>query len=210
MSYMSGIMMGFAIGKGIRQFFASRKGVAGENMMDYASKAASAVSTVKKVADVPSFSLASRMKGRRRYYAAALVGNGDLADLLAKKLGELKFIDEVTISTVTGSLLIMHHGSEQMMDALADWLAEHIFTPSSSPSAVSEGLAAVGMSIRRTVSDLNTRVKKATGSIFDLSSLLAVFFIFNGVKKLLIAPSLPSGSQLMWWAFSLLRGWRLV
>ncbi len=205
MSYMSGIMMGFALGKGIRQFLFARSGAINDNITG--TKIADAS---KKVASVPLFSLASKISGRRRYYASALVQNDGLAELLEDKLSKLKNIDEVKINTVTGSILLIYHGNEELVDALVDWLSEHIFSPSPSSTAVSEGLASIGMSIRRTVASFNTCIKRATNSVFDLSSLLALFFIVGGIKKFLVAPVLPSGVQLIWWAFSLLRGWRMV
>ena len=57
MSYMSGMMLGLAFGKGLRRFFTG--------------------GAAKR--EVPAFALARAIPGRRRYYAKALIGNDALA-----------------------------------------------------------------------------------------------------------------------------------
>ena len=75
---------------------------------------------------------------------------------------------------------------------------------------VEEGLAAVGQNLRRMTGELNQRLKTATRGWLDLPSLFSFLFLIRGVQKMLLLKQLPSGPQLLWWAFSLLRGWRIA
>lgn len=184
-------------------------GAEGENNFDGIKDLFSSLGRAKR----PAFELTQSIPGRRRYYAAALVDNTGLADLLKEKLPTLEAIDEVKINTVTGSLLVLYHGEEEFMDKFMQQLAEKIFSTAKRPgpalvTTVSDGLAAVGQSIRRNVAEISRKVKEATNGWFDLPSMISLGFIVRGVQKLLLTPELPGGSQLLWWAFSLLRGWR--
>jgi len=200
MSYMSGMMMGLAFGKGVRSLL---KGC-------------------PLKAEAPAFKLARAIPGRRRYYADRLVGNEELAKLLETSLTKLKFIDEVKANPVTGSLLIVYHGDEAQMDAVALHLQTRVFgasgrdaqigtvDSSASHEGSAETLAVFGQSVRGTFNALNHQIKFMTGGWFDLPSLLSLLFTIRGLQKMLVLKQLPPGPQLIWWAFSLLRGWRIA
>ncbi|MBR1761381.1 MAG: hypothetical protein IJ741_09430 [Schwartzia sp.] len=196
MSYMSGMMMGLAFGHGIRRLFAGG-----------AAKCAE-----------PSFALARAIPGRRRYYAKALMGNDALAAAVETALAKLECVDEVKANPVSGSLLLVYHCDEARADAIADRLANRVFAAPAQKKADapspqddhSEGLAAFGQSLRGTFIAINGHIKSVTGGWFDLPSLLSIVFTVRGLQKLLLAKQLPSGPQLIWWAFSLLRGWRIA
>ena len=205
MSYMSGMMMGLAFGKGIRQLF--KGGVPG-----CAAKCAPKCAT-------PAFALARAIPGRRRYYAKALLGNEALAKALEDSLAKLDFVDEVKANPVSGSLLIIYHGDEAQMDAVAGRLANRVFSvparkiDADAPTPFEEaadGLADFGQRLHGTFIALNRHMKMATGGWFDLPSLLSLLFTVRGLQKILMTKQLPSGPQLIWWAFSLLRGWRIA
>ena len=86
MSYASGFMVGTSIGKAVYDLFHNKKGKA-------AAAAAPAgafrpqVQAAKGVPEVPRFACVSILKGRRRYRAAALVGNAELARRSLESLG---------------------------------------------------------------------------------------------------------------------------
>ena len=195
MSYMSGMMMGLAFGQGVRRLLTGG-----------AAKCA-----------MPAFALARAIPGRRRYYAKALIGNEALAAAVEKALAKLDCIDEVKANPVSGSLLLVYHGDEARIDAIADRLCARVFAvPAQKAADVppqddhSEGLAAFGQSLRGTFIAINGHIKAMTGGWFDLPSCLSLVFTVRGLQKLLLSKQLPSGPQLIWWAFSLLRGWRIA
>ena len=200
MSYMSGMMLGLAFGQSVRRFF---KGGAAKP-------------------ETPAFALARSSPGRRRYYAKALIGNDALAQAVEKALSKLDCIDEVKASPVSGSLLLIYHGDEAQIDAIAGRLANRVFSvsPEAAKSNVgdaptpfeeaADGLAVFGKHIHGTFSAINRHMKLATGGWFDLPSLLSLIFTVRGLQKILVTKQLPTGPQLLWWAFSILRGWRFA
>ena len=195
MSYLSGVMMGAAIGKNVHDFLTRRS--AGKKV---------SVGIMKE----PGIVLQHVLPGRRRYYVSVLRGNGELSEILQKKLSQLSFIQEVRVNQITGSLLLIYSGEEQV-DALIAWLREHIFSVRKTKEAQNDAaLAQSGQSIRRTVGAMNSCLKDHTQNWFDLSSLLSFFFVIRGLRKMLLFHQLPSGPQMIWWAVSLLRGWRMV
>ena len=113
---------------------------------------------------MPAFALKSAVPGRRRYYAAALQGNEELAKLLEKNLGRIAFIDSVKASSVTGSLLVCYTGDEEAVDRLMSDLGKRVFGAAEHagfklpqglsnllPAAgLTQPLAELGASIRRT------------------------------------------------------------
>ena len=197
MSYMSGMMMGLAFGQGVRRLLAGG---------------------AKKFAE-PAFTLARAIPGRRRYYAKALIGNDALAAEIEKALSKLACIDDVKANPVSGSLLLVYHGDEAQIDAVAGRLASRVFAvPAQAKSAdaptpfeeAADGLASFGQRLHGTFASINRHMKIVTRGWFDLPSLLSLVFTIRGLQKILLTKQLPTGPQLIWWAFSLLRGWRIA
>ena len=164
----------------------------------------------------PAFELVSKLPGRRRYRAAAM--SGELADLLSEQLSKLDFLHDVQVNAATGSLLFIfepNEVSENHMDKLAIFLYEHIFCPvvlgnreTGLPLEAHAGM--LTKSIRGTVRDFSEWIKSSTGGWLDVSSAASLFFMFKGLQKMLATQQMPSGSQMFWWAVSLMRGWRTV
>ena len=65
-------------------------------------------------------------------------------------------------------------------------------------------------SIRKTFSEFNAWVKEKTGGLLDLNMSLAIFFIIRGVRRIILERQYPNAWQMIWWASSILRGWRFV
>ena len=80
-------------------------------------------------------------------------------------------------------------------------------------AAFSEGKvqppATLAKSVRRSVESLSAWIQRNTGGALDLSSLVAGIFIMRGIRQLVISNNTPSGSQMLWWALSLMRGWKV-
>ena len=162
------------------------------------------------------FEIVSKLPGRRRYRASSM--SEELAALLQQKLSELAFLKEVKVNAATGSLLFVfgpEEAGEDKMDELVSFLRGHIFRPAVVPHQ-ENGLpleAHAGLltkSIRGTVRDFSAWIKRNTGGWLDVSSAASLFFMFHGLQKMLVSQQFPSGSQMFWWAVSLMRGWRTV
>ena len=219
-SGMSGLfnMMPTGMGSGMSSMFGQGRG-RGKGMAQDASGSA-AVSAPA----MPAFALKSAVPGRRRYYAAALQGNEELAKLLEKNLGRIAFIDSVKASSVTGSLLVCYTGDEEAVDRLMADLGKRVFgaaehagfnlpqgLSSLLPAAgFTQPLAELGASIRRTAGAANVWLHEKTRGWLDFPSVFALGFIVRGLRKILLYEQRPSGPQMLWWAFSILKGWKMI
>ena len=65
-------------------------------------------------------------------------------------------------------------------------------------------------SFRGTLKDFNDWIKQKTNGILDLNMSMAIFFIIRGIRKFILEKQYPSAWQLIWWASSILRGWRFM
>lgn len=167
--------------------------------------------------------LVSSLPGRRRYRISGM--NEAQAKLLEEKLVKISYVNEVKANHLSGSLLITY--DEPMaaeMDKLADSLKTILTRTSSSanpgiktpctppapfPPLVSPHAGEITYSIHRAMYSFSAWLKQNTWGLFDASSLISLLFFIRGVRKLLLTQQFPSGSQLIWWAISLMRGWRI-
>lgn len=208
MSYVSGFMLGASIGKAIHQaMFGSKKDV---KSFAPPPKAAAAK-------PVLPLKLVSFTKGRRRYRASFI--SRELAVSLEEKLARLNFIKQVQVNALSGSLLLTFDEKDAAkVDALAKWLLVHIFTPqlkntvaADDDYAPSEAHAgSITKSIRNSTRAFSGWINKSTCGWFDISSLASLIFMLRGLRKMILTQQYPSGSQMMWWALALMRGWRTV
>ena len=166
-----------------------------------------------------SFALVSRQPGRRRYRASFDKG---LEESL-EKLASLPFLEEVKANAVTGSILFTYEATEaneEEMDKLAAALRERVFKDNLPPAPPAppkgEGLpseahaGAVTRSLRNTMRSFSAWIKEHTGGWLDISSAASLFFLVRGFWKMMANQQFPTGSQMFWWAVSLMRGWRTV
>ena len=205
MSYLSGFMMGAAIGKGVRQF------IAGDgNNAHIAAKTP------------PTFALAAKSAGRRRYRIAHL--SHVLAALLTEKLTKLPYVKTAEANPATGSLLILFNPKDETkIDALAAALAQRVFAAplrqnlpakqslrSLPNDATNNESGSITLSIRRSMHDFSAFITRNTGGLFDAKSLAATLLLLRGLRKMILTKQYPSGSAMLWWAVSLMRGWRAI
>ena len=129
MSYVSGFMMGAAIGKGLRQFFTGAPRTAQQLGAQACQRGTQAyqrgvqvAAQVKRQAVQVSqqlsydFACVSRLPGRRRYRAPL---TPELAAMLQAQLPKLAFLQEFRANAATGSLLFVYDAAaEAQMDAL--------------------------------------------------------------------------------------------
>ena len=219
MSYVSGFMMGAAIGKSIRQM------VAGGGAPKMGGTAAMPLRKVQRTVaaaacPAPSFKLVSSLHGRRRYRVSKL--SPELAKLLEEQLVKLNYVKSVQANSVSGSiLLVFDEAYEADVEQLAQWLERKFFGgvagkisrgfDKMAAMASSEAHAgSITRSIRNTARAFSQWIKDHTCGWFDMSSLASLLFLLRGLRKMMLTKQYPSGSQMLWWAVTLMRGWRTV
>ena len=214
MSYVSGFMMGAAIGKSIRRMVAGGGAPIARPQFKRASNSPRVCQTVPK----NGLELVSSLPGRRRYRAGVI--SPQLAEMLQEQLAKLSYIKTVAVNTASGSILLTFADKDAAaIDALAKWLEGRLFGGEKkknnclSAMAQEAGEAHAGSitrSIRRTARAFSQWIKEHTWGCFDISSLASLLFLLRGLRKMMITRQYPSGSQMLWWALTLMRGWRTV
>lgn len=113
MSYVSGFMMGAAIGKNLRHLLTGSRQPA---------KSFSRSSGMGQ----PVMQLVAALPGRRRYRTVHLTY--DLAELLDRTLNQLDFVQSFRANAVSGSLILEFAPADgAKVDELVQWLTNHIF-----------------------------------------------------------------------------------
>lgn len=193
MSYMTGLMAGASLGQQLHKFLTAR--AANEPAENQAIKTPRLL-----------FQIVHASAGRKRLRSSLLVGNQPLAAMLLEALKKSSIIQMVQINQQTGSLLLIYApDKEAAVSALILHLKEHVFSRRPAPEPA---LAESGQQIQDTFGRINQWIRRKTCNLFDLQSLASLLFILRGVRKILRYGQMPSGPQMLWWAFSLLRGWR--
>ena len=216
MSYVSGFMMGAAIGKSIRRMFGGSSEPTPAPRFDGGAKKRAGVCLKRagQPAERAPFALVSSLPGRRRYRAARIAPS--IASLLEERLAAMDFVKCVQVNALSGSILLTFDEADCLrVDALAAWLKEHLFSEPSSAEAACAGLdeshaGRVTRSVRNTGRAFSAWINRHTAGWFDMSSLVSLLFALRGLRKVLMTYSSPSGAQMLWWALSLMRGWRTV
>ncbi|WP_101912239.1 HMA2 domain-containing protein [Megasphaera vaginalis (ex Bordigoni et al. 2020)] len=204
MSYTSGFMLGASLGKAFHSCFRGKT---------RGTERKGCLVPEKYPIPLPRFFCESALSGRRRYRAAALVGNEALKNLLEAYLQRLSGVQKVEASARTGSILL-HAGNEAVLDRIERVLAEKIFaaTKNGLIGNVPENESIVQGSLyadtaHQMASSVSRSIVRRTDRAFDLSSLLSLFFLLRGLRKMIFERQMPSGPQMIWWAMSLLRRW---
>ena len=190
MSYVSGFMMGAAIGKSIRQMFGGSSATpsSGRATVGRRSRAA-AKPQAAPLRAVPSFALVSALPGRRRYRAARIAPA--IATLLEERLAALDVGKRCEVSALFPAAPA--DGAEAECAGLDESHAGRITR-----------------SVRNSGREFSAWINRPTAGWFDMSSLVSLLFALRGIRKVLMTYSSPSGAQMLWWALSLMRGWRTV
>ena len=204
MSYVSGFMMGAAIGKGVRQFFSGKPGA---GVLPHIGRFPAGGRPVapQEIEAPRGLALVSRIPGRRRYRAPL---TPQQAQLLEGELRRLAFLQEVRVSALTGSLLFRYAPQdEKKMDEVEAILRERIFRsaslcpPESAVLPLEAHAGALTRSVRGSMRDFSAWIQCHTAFLL---------FLLRGVRKMVMTKIAPSGAQMLWWAVSLMRGWRTI
>ncbi len=141
--------------------------------------------------------------GRRRYRTPYLTP--EFAQVLEECLVRLPFVTRVRANAVAGSILLTYMPEDEAhILVLAEGLEEIFSEGRTAPPP-----ATLAQSVRRSVHDFSGWIQRHTGGALDLSSVVAGVFVLRGIRQLVLSNNTPSGSQMLWWALTLMRGWRV-
>ena len=160
---------------------------------------------VQRVSDPAAlpFTCVHASPGRRRYRTPYLTP--EFAAVLEECLVRLPFVISVRANAVAGSILLTYLPEDEAhILVLAEGLEEIFSEGRTTPPP-----ATLAQSVRRSVHDFSGWIQRHTGGALDLSSVLAGVFVLRGIRQLVMSSSTPSGSQMLWWALTLMRGWRI-
>jgi len=147
------------------------------------------------------FTLVHALSGRRRYRHEDLIHNPDLACQWERQLLGVQGIYRVQFTPLTGSVLIEYTCPDEHIDVVMSYLQQlHTMPDARSP------YGKLGLDIQHLFRRLNRNIFQNTGRFLDLRTLLAVGLLIFGARKVWMLRQLPSGPQMVWWAYSLLRG----
>jgi len=167
-------------------------------------------------AQKPRMELVSSTQGRRRYRILNLTESQ--AEMLENALNRVEYINEVKANHVSGSLLIMYDEEKsESLNELIDAINTKVFkvqtnasATNSSPSTIEPSVGAITRSIKTTLLAFNEWVGKKSFGLLDAGSLAFILFLIRGLRKMILNQEYPNGSQMIWWAVSMLRGWRTI
>lgn len=156
-----------------------------------------------KATTEPPFTCVHASPGRRRYRTPYLTK--EFAEALEECLVRLPFVTTVRANAVAGSILLTYSPEDEAhIVVLAEGL-QAIF----SEGRTAPPPATLAQSVRRSVHDFSGWIQRHTGGALDLSSVVAGIFVLRGIRQLVLTNNTPSGSQMLWWALTLMRGWKV-
>ena len=147
------------------------------------------------------FSLVHALPGRRRYQHDDLLDNKKLAVEWEQHLTRVKGIRTVRVNPTTGSILVEYICQEECIELVMNYLDQLHKMPG--PRA---DYGKLGMNIRSLCRRMNRNIFKNTGYTLDLRTALALIMLVCGGTKIWKLGQRPAGPQMVWWAYSLLKG----
>lgn len=141
------------------------------------------------------------IKGRMRLKINSLVQDDEKAKELVRKLASLNGIEDISVNTLIGSVLIKF--LEEVVDPITLigailsilGLEEEVFDKKN-------GKFFSGM--REVIESIDFAIYNKTKGILDLKSTIALLFIINGIRKIRQNPIMPNGVNLLWWGFNII------
>lgn len=141
------------------------------------------------------------IKGRIRLKVNSLIQDDEKDKELVGKLASLNGIEDISVNTLIGSVLIKF--SEEVVDPITLigavlsilGLEEEVFDKKN-------GKLFSGM--REVIESIDFAIYNKTKGILDLKSTIALLFIINGIRKIRQNPIMPNGVNLLWWGFNII------
>lgn len=172
--------------------------------MSYLTGLALGISAGKQVGKLyrgKGFQLVHSSHGRRRYYHENLVNNAEFAGKLEQQLTGASVFHSFTINPVTGTVLLGYTCQDQQIDMIIKYLENLSRRPNPT-----DFYGKIGSDIRRGFGSVNKKIKENTGLTFDLRTLVSLWLMAWGTNKIWTLGQRPSGPQMLWWSYSLLKG----
>ena len=141
------------------------------------------------------------IKGRIRLKVNSLIQDDEKAKELVGKLASLNGIEDISVNTLIGSVLIKFSeevvGPITLIGAVLNILGleEEVFDKKN-------GKLFSGM--REVIESIDFAIYNKTKGILDLKSTIALLFIINGIRKIRQNPIMPNGVNLLWWGFNII------
>lgn len=141
------------------------------------------------------------IKGRIRLKVNALIEDEERAKELVGRLAGLNGIEDVSVNTLVGSVLVKF--DEEAVDPITLigailnilGLEEEVFEKKN-------GKLFSGM--REIVESVDFAIYNKTKGVLDLKSTIALLFIVVGIRKVRQNPILPNGVNLLWWGYNII------
>ena len=141
------------------------------------------------------------IKGRIRLKVNSLIQDDEKAKELVGKLASLNGIEDISVNTLIGSVLIKF--SEEVVDPITLigavlsilGLEEEVFDKKNGK---------LFSGIREVIESIDFAIYNKTKGILDLKSTIALLFIINGIRKIRQNPIMPNGVNLLWWGFNII------
>ncbi|WP_273484095.1 HMA2 domain-containing protein [Desulforamulus ruminis] len=137
--------------------------------------------------------LVHRTAGRRRYHDPRLKWDDQYAKKVEGYFKTVQGVNRFTINRITGSLVINYHCSEEFVNHL---MKDKIFFPRAGK---------LRKRIQGMFGHMNAGVYKRTDGFLDFPTSLAGVFLILGLRKALRLKQWPSGPQMMWWSYNLMK-----
>ena len=151
----------------------------------------------------PPFVCVHASCGRRRYRTPYLTA--EFAKVLEASLARLPFVTAVRANALAGSILLVYAPEDEAHILILAEGLEAIFAE----GRTAPPPATLARSLRRSVHEFSGWIQRNTGGALDLSSVVAGIFVLRGIRQLVLSNNTPSGSQMLWWALTLMRGWKV-
>ncbi len=141
------------------------------------------------------------IKGRIRLKVNSLIGDEKKSQELVGRLSGLNGIEDISINTLVGSVLIKF--SEEVVDPITLMGAVlNILELEEEAFVKKNGKIFSGM--REMIESVDFAIYNKTKGILDLKTTIALLFIINGIRKIRQNPIMPNGVNLLWWGYNII------
>lgn len=141
------------------------------------------------------------IKGRLRLKVNILIGDEEKAKSLIEKFFTFDGIEDMTVNTLIGSVLIKF--SEELIDPIT--LMGAVLNVLGLEDEVFEKKNGKIFSfMNEMLESIDFMIYNKTKGILDLKTSIALLFIIYGIRKVRQNPIMPNGVNLLWWGYNII------
>ncbi|WP_294664076.1 HMA2 domain-containing protein [uncultured Fusobacterium sp.] len=141
------------------------------------------------------------VEGRIRIKIDSLKNDNEKAEELKVNLLKLNGINEVTINTLLGTILVKFDEIVIEPVILIGVLLNFLGLEE---EAFEKKNGKMSFVLKDVIEAVDMTLYNKTKGILDLKTSIALFFTVYGVKKLRQNPIMPNGVNLLWWAYNIM------